>query len=275
MLTDRREFVNALWYGDGGTGKTTALAGMANLGKVLLINAEGGVKRRPLEQRGISVGNIEVFPSGSDVISIESLLKEWQRIREELDKDPGAYIGFVIDSITDLYQALLRNVVNKAVIAADRANKERDAYFIEQGDYGKMTEQVRDVMRKLRDLPCHLGVSALPRRQQDPDGTVVYVPAVSPALQNDLDLWMDVVCHTEVMMINGKEEYRGTFRPTGLYRGKDRFSVLPKGLVDPSFDRVVAYIEGDIDLDSDQVMIDAKARRQDVAAEVAVAAAAA
>lgn len=270
-LTESREPINSLYYGDGGTGKTTALASMANLGKILVVNAESGVKSRPLKERGVDVDQIEVFPGPDESITYDSLVEQWVRVREELNSDPEAYAGVVLDSITEIYKALLDSVVGSAVVRATRAGKERDPFFIDRADYGVMTEQVRSLVRKFRDLPCHFGMSALSRREQDDDGAVVYQPAVTPALQNDLIGWVDVVCVTSVASVGGVDEYRGLFRPHSKFRGKDRISAgaLPKWLVDPTFDRVVAYVDGDLSVDSDPVMAEARERAASAKADSA------
>lgn len=274
-LAEMQEPVNALWYGEGGTGKTTALAGMAHLGKILVINAESGVKAKPLKQLGIPIENIEIYPGPGEVIDFDGLEAQWLRLRELLNKEPGAYAGVVWDSITEIHKTLLDVAVAKAVAKADRLGKERDAHFVALEDYGTMTEQVRALVRKFRDLPCHFGMSALARREQDDDGKVTYQPSVTPKLQADLIGWVDVVCVTSMVYVDGEEEYRGLFRPEGKFRGKDRFKSLPKHLVTPSFDRVVQYVNDELTLDKDPVMKQAKARFDRAQAKEAKEAAAA
>ena len=60
-LTDLSEPLNILYFGDAGTGKTTATAGLANIGPVLAFNAESGMKSRALVRQGVNVSNIEVY----------------------------------------------------------------------------------------------------------------------------------------------------------------------------------------------------------------------
>src|SRR5690349_10249826 len=65
-LDDVVETTNTLLYGREGSGKTTAAARLANLfshlppgkGKILVINAEGGLKLRPLKNRGVDTSRI-------------------------------------------------------------------------------------------------------------------------------------------------------------------------------------------------------------------------
>lgn len=260
-LTSIEEPLNVLYYGDGGTGKTTHIAHMADLGKVLLINAESGVKARALQRCGVDVSNIEIFPEPGERLTYKTLEAEWLRLREELHKDPGAYVGTGWDSLTEIYKILLDDAVKAGAAADERRGKPREEGFIDRSDYGVMSEQVRGLVRKFRDLPCHFCASALERRDIDDDGTVVYRPAVTPGLQTDMYGWFDLVCHTQVVNVGPHEQYRGLFRPAGKFRGKDRYKVMPRELVNPTFDRVLDYVEESLSLEKDPVM---KAAQQQV-----------
>lgn len=262
LLTDVQETVNLLYYGDGGTGKSTDLAHMAKLGKIWVANAESGFKAKALKQFDIPLENIEVFPGDDEVLSFDTLEAEWLRLREELDRDPTAYVGTAMDSATEIHQALLGAAAKRGYQKAQRQGKERDPSFIALDDYGIMTSQMRSLIRRFRDLPCHFGISALAKREQDDDNEVTYVPQVTAKLGVDLIGWVDVVCVTQVHRYDdgGEDEYRGLFRPSGKWRGKDRFKMLPKGIVDPTFDRIVQYIDGELTVDTDPVMIAARER---------------
>lgn len=262
LLTDVQETVNLLYYGDGGTGKSTDLAHMAKLGKIWVANAESGFKAKALRQFDIPLENIEVFPGDDEVLSFDTLEAEWLRLREELDRDPTAYVGTAMDSATEIHQALLGAAAKRGYQKAQRQGKERDPSFIALDDYGIMTSQMRSLIRRFRDLPCHFGISALAKREQDDDNEVTYVPQVTAKLGVDLIGWVDVVCVTQVHRYDdgGEDEYRGLFRPSGKWRGKDRFKMLPKGIVDPTFDRIVQYIDGELTVDTDPIMIAARER---------------
>lgn len=272
-LDEAYEFVNGCWYGPQGTGKTTDLAAMAHLGKVIYINAEGGLKRKPLKKLGIPVENITVLPQKPEQLTYEWLEELYWELSELLERDPDAIAGVAWDSITEIHKVLLRNV---SVYQNERAKRRGESRlknaapgdilndaFTDLSDYGIMADQMRLMLRRYRDLPCHFAVSALERRDVDDDGRVVYRPAVTPALINDLLGFMDVVAHTSTKEFDddGDEEYQGLFRPIGKYRGKDRFKSLPPHLVDPTFLRVVQYVNDDIELDTDDVMQAALERR--------------
>lgn len=267
-LAEAVEPVNGLWYGDNGTGKTTDLASMANLGKVLFVNAEAGIKAKPLKARGVNVDNIVLFPGPDETLCFEALENLFWEIKADLEDDPLSWVGTCWDSITEIYKALLDEIVAHQVAKAERAGKSRDRFFVDRADYGVMTEQLRLLLRRFRDLPCHFAVAALERRELDDDGSVAYRPAVTPALQNDLMGMVDIICHTSVDIVLDDDEFRGLFRNQGKYRGKDRIGTLPVSLVDPTFDRVYAYINEDLEEGADPVMIEASERSKGVAEEL-------
>lgn len=272
-LTDEGEPLNILYYGDGGSGKTTDVAHMAIHGKIWLANAESGVKGRALKKYGIPLENIELFPGEGEELTYDALEAEWLRIREALNKDPDAYFGVGWDSITEIQQAMKDVEVKRAAFKASRRGVERDPFVVDQDNWRTINEQCRSLIRKFRDLPCHFASSALQRREQDNDGAVVYMPAVTPGLQNDLIGWMDIVCHTDTIIVEEEEAFMGLFRNRGKFRGKDRYKVMPRTIVDPTFDRVLQYVEGDLSVDEDEKMQDLKAAMERDAEGTAAAAA--
>jgi hypothetical protein len=256
-LTDSQEILCVLYYGDGGTGKTTDLAHMADLGKVVIVNAERGVKRSALERSGVNVDNIEVWPPPGEKVTYEGLEAEWLRLYEALNKDPDAYVGWIWDSLTEVYNVLFDSVKLAGEEWEARTQKKRDP----RSDYGDTNDQVRKLIRKARDLPCHFGASALERRDQDNDGTIVYRPSIAPGLMKDMAMWFDIIVHKSVVEVGEDEQYVGLFKPLGKYRGKDRFKVMPRQVVSPSFDRVLAYVEESLTAPDDPVMQKAQKER--------------
>lgn len=254
LLTETSDPLRVLLYGEGGAGKTSALLGMAHLGKVLVINAEKGVKARALRKLGIPVENIEVFPGDNETLTYDTFEAEIQRVADALSKDVNSYAGIVWDSATEVMAALLDQAVAAAYAKAQRLGKAREKHFIALEDYGTVTTQLRQLIRQCMDLPCHFGVSALARREQDDDGTVKYIINVTPAFRKDLIGWMDMVGFCDTVTVGEDDVYRGLFRPRGKYYGKDRLNATPPRLMDPSFDRLLGYVEGDLEVDTDPVM---------------------
>jgi hypothetical protein len=272
QLIEEDEPLNILYYGEGGGGKTTDVMAMAVFGKVWVANAESGVKARALrrvaDELGIEIPieNIEIFPGPGEELTYDGLEGEWKRIREALHKDPKAYAGVIWDSVTEIQQTMKDLDVARSLMKANRRGLDRDPFIVDQDNWRTVNEQCRALIRKFRDLPCHFAATALERREKDNHGEVVYMPGVTPGLQSDLIGWMDVVCHVEEKVINNEEAYMGLFRNRTVYRGKDRFKVLPAQIVDPTFDRVVAYVNDELTLEDDDRMQRLKSRMEAEAA---------
>lgn len=264
-LADDDEYVNALYYGKSGTGKTLAAAHMAKLGPVVFINAENGLKKRAAKQHGIDPSNVLIFPDPAtdEELTFKAIEDLGWELKAELDDDPTRYAGIVWDSASEIHKVLLTTHANKMWEKAQRNGRDRDRFFIDRPDYGVMTEQMRTLIQFYRDLPCHLAITALERRDQDDDGKIQYAPAVTPALQADLIGWMDIIGHTYVETFKTGPEYRADFEPAGKYQAKDRFEALPRMLIDPFFDRIVGYVHDEINSDNDPVMNAGRKRQAD------------
>jgi AAA domain len=262
-LNESVDFANVMYTGEGGTGKTTDLADMARLGRVIVINAESGLKGGPLRRMGIPIENITVWPNveAGERLTWESLDKLIWKVKAQLEKEPGSIAGIMLDSATEVHIALLDQVRERSVAKSLEKDKDRDPFKTELQDYGIMTEQMRNLLRRLRDLPCHFGVSTLHKRDKDDDGKVVYRSDMTEKLANSLYGYMDIVVVTTVNEIQDVTEYIGLTKPKGKYRGKDRFGVLPEKMLEPTFSRILGYINGTIVRETDQLQLDAIARR--------------
>lgn len=255
-ITDTVEFTNSLFYGREGSGKTTAAARLANIdhpGKVLVINAEGGLKISPLRKRGIDVDKIMQWPNPAkhERVTHKSMEKIFFKIKADLEEDPDSWAGVIIDSVTEVYTSLLDSVQERRVQALINKGVDNvDTDFVDIADYGVMSKQFRDLMRKFRDLPCHVVFTALERRDVDKDtGKPQYGPDVTPGIQKDLLGYVDFVLMHKAQDEDGP--FRALTKANSRYRAKDRFDALPKILIEPSVDRMIDYLNEDLTEESD------------------------
>ena len=249
-LDEEREVINILYYGREGSAKSTNGATLANLGRVLIINAEGGAKRRALAKRGINVSNIQVWPQRGEPITIEGLQAVHNLLQADLADDPNSWVGVMFDSATEIHQALLEGVSSKRISAMQDDGKNPDPWFTDRGDYGVMAKQFNHLLRRFRDLPCHFVVTALERRDVDEDtGAVQYGPAVTPGIANDLLGYVDFVLVAKAEDEDGG--FRALTKRKGRWRAKDRFDVLPEIMGTPTVERVLQYVNGDLTEDTD------------------------
>lgn len=261
-LDDSDDFVNVLYLGEPGSGKTTAAAHMAKLGHIIAIDAESGIKRKPLRKLGVPTENIHPYRVSS-YADLDTLY--WQ-VKAMLDEDPYSVAGVTFDSFTEIQKKLLESIVkerhDRAVAKAQKIGYEinDDEFETDRDEWGKMTEMCRRVCRRFRDLPCHTAFVCLPKREVDNDG-VFYRPALTPAFASDLTGYVDLVIHTveaEDTDPDDPTRYVGITRNIGKYRGKDRHGATPASLCSPTFDRVVQYVEaehGEMDNDPVQALL--------------------
>jgi hypothetical protein len=251
-VDDSIDYLNALFYGREGSTKTTSAARMANLGRTLFINAEGGLKVKALRRQGVDTDNLMVWPRpGTNAkITHRNLDKLYRNVKADLAKDPESWVCIVFDSITEVYQAVLDDVQQARVRKIKDKGGDPDEYFVDIADYGTMSKMVRDLLRKFRDLPCHVIFTALERRDVDQQTKKAqYGPAITPALQADILGYPDLV-----LMFKAPDEVgpaRALTRSNSQYRAKDRFGVLPRVLAQPTADRIIGYIEGTLTEDED------------------------
>lgn len=253
-LDEMQDYYNTLYWGREGSAKTTNALAAANLGKVLVINAEGGLKKAPLIKRGINVANVMVYPPAGVDLSYEGLEEALLQVKSDLIDDPESWFAVVLDSITDVAETMVGKVSDDRVQKARKKGASVDlfdSFFVDRGDYGTSGKMVRTLIKTLRDLPCHFIVTALERRDVDEDTSkVTYGPAIPPGLQSDLLGYVDLVLHTKEAD-DDRDYYRAQTKRAGKYRAKDRFDGLPKVMVEPTFERVVGYLAGAIEESSD------------------------
>lgn len=260
-LADMATYVTLLYWGPEGTGKTTGALRMTELPeakatgkKVMLIDAEAGAKVKALRQRGVDVSRVEVWPrpedGGPGALSFEGLYDLASELRERSEE----FIGWVWDSGGEITKRLLDQVTAEAREKDERLGKARGRFQINLEDHGVASAMLRELLRHYRDLPMHGVITALERRDTDNDtGRVKYGPAMAPAMANDAAGLVDIVMFMEIEEVGGEPVRVGKTTPTRIRRAKDRFGVLPPKLPDPYFDRVVAYVEGELTAENDPV----------------------
>lgn len=256
-LSEAKDFVNVLYYGKEGTGKTTAAVTASHNGPVLIVNSEGGLKPQALAEAGANIDNVYLYPAHpGEPVTIEGLRDTVTTVKSDLMDDPDAWYAVIVDSVTDVAQSILDQVstsrVEKTVNRGVHVDT-IDEFFTDRSDYGTMSKVLRSVFRELRNLPVHWISTALERRDVDEDtGKVAYNPAVSPALAVDLLGYVDVVLPTR-KPDDRIDAFRSSVKSGTAYRSKDRYHRLPELLINPTFERVRQYIEGELVEDKDPV----------------------
>ncbi len=262
-LEDAEEFLKALYFGTEGTGKTTAASFMANLpgdGDVIVINAEAGFKKGPLKRLGVKTDRLKIWvPPGNGVITYEKLERLYFRTAARLRENPKCVTGVIMDSGTEIANKILEQASWTMYEREQRNQKkaEEDKRYspevTELQDYGLLTSQMRKLIRKFRDLPCHFAMTALETEAQG-DGEFSHskkqaAPEFTPKLRTSILGYVDVALRlkSETLPLGEFEQetlVTARTKPSALVRGKDRDGILPRDLVEPRFDRLVEYLNG-------------------------------
>lgn len=257
------DLVRALWYGDPGMGKTTDMMTLANHGIVVGFDPEKRLKKSALKRRGIKVENVDLQTGPHNYATCRDYIANVAKRIE--DGEP--IVAFAWDSITETQKLFLMAAVDSGVKTAEAKGMERNEWRTFQEDYGDVAEQIRRLIRQVRDLPVHFGMTGLAKRDQDEEGAVRVACSVTPALLKDVQAAMDFIVYKKMEEVVGAEEFFGICRPTGKFDAKDAFGVLPRRLVDPTFERILAYVNEEITPKTDAVQKAAAARRRDGGAE--------
>ena len=261
-FSESEEYAKVLYYGPEGSGKTVGALTMAKRGKVLLINAEAGIKRRALAKMEIPMENISVWPKPEDRskgITIAGLQAVYNRVKADLEADVNSWYGVVFDSDTEITQALTAQVSEQRIDRARTKGAEItdvDEFFTDLGDYNPMTKAFTDLIRKFRDLPVHVVHCALERKDVDKQTAMVqFGPAVTPGVSIPLLGYNDFVLAMRAEEIDNP--FRARTKKGGRYRTKDRDGILPVILANPTMERIIDYLNETIveAQDPDQALI--------------------
>lgn len=223
-------FIDMVYLGEPGSGKTTAAAHMALLGKIVWVCGEMGLEPDRLKELGIPVENIELH----DAIDYDSLVELATEMRTSLRATPGCYAGVVFDTFSEIQGRLLEAKAKTLLIS--------------QNEYGVNTSELTRLLRKFTDLPCHTAYVTHTKREEDKkdNGTtsVTYKSMMTPKVGSTLDGYVRISCHMVAQARGDSDEadYVGFLRPHFARRGKDRTGTLPPKLVSPTFDRIEAYV---------------------------------
>lgn len=261
-LDETEEYLRVCYYGMEGSGKSSNALTLANTGRVILVNAEGGAKKKALARRGIDTSNIATWPSKQGAaITKSGLDRLYDQLKADLERDPEMWTGIIFDSSTDVTQGLTSQVSDNRITKAEKAGaviNEVDQFFTDVADYGTMTKMFVDSLRKFRDLPLHVVYTALERRDVDKNTSEVMIgPAVTPGVATSLLGYVDIVIHCSAA--DEDSPFRGLTHSGGIRRVKDRFGILPRVMVEPTMERIIEYAEGKFEdeLDPKQALLPA------------------
>jgi hypothetical protein len=228
------QYVNLLVYGEPGVGKTR-LAGSAcvvpEMAPVLLLDFEGGTLSLARDYGAVNVVRVQSWQKVADLYN------------QLYDKNPFKTI--VLDSLSETQKFAMGQIMQD-VLAKDSS---RDPDVPSVREWGKSSEQIRRLVRALRDLPCNTIFTALTSEDKDErTGTMKTRPGLPGKLKGEIAGFVDIVLYLYKKEIRAQGEI--TVHTLGLTEGterqvaKDRSGTLPTLMQAPTMKDIYDYIQG-------------------------------
>ena len=223
-VVEESEYFNLLIYGESSVGKST-LAGSSvevpEMRPVIFLDIEGGTLS--LRDRYPEVEKVRI-DNWNDLVGVYVDLKE----------NPGRYKTVVLDSISELEEFGMEEIMHRAVSKAESEGDERDPDLPGIGEHGKSSNRMRKVIRRFRDLEMNTIFTALERVDIDKKNRRTIRPRLSPKLSSQVSGFLDVVLY--MYKKDTEEEIKRVVLcdSTDEVIAKDRTNRLPQTIVEPT-----------------------------------------
>lgn len=236
-------WMKSLVFGEPGAGKTT-LGGSAGESELtspgLILDIDGGLMSIR-HYKGLMVKQVR---------GLDELKQTFADIHSAIDwsdpNDPKLPFKFLmVDSLTELQKIDMQEIMagTKAVIEGRQdpyVPSERE-WFISQG-------HMREIVRKFRDLPCHILFTAHLDPKKDTKNRMVNGPDLPGKLRNQVSGFFDVVGYLYATIEDGTAVRKLQVAKTDTTIAKDRLNVLGQVVVNPTFPMLVEKlnIQGEV-----------------------------
>lgn len=216
------EYIKMLVFGESGAGKTT-FCGTAQDSELtapaLMIDVEGGTS--------------VIADKPSIDARAARAMAHVQEIADTLHKHPKYYKTVELDSLTEL-----RDIdMGEVMLEQFRKKPETtDLYVPSPREWGKSGARVKEVLRYLKDLPCHVIVTTLAEdRKDERTGKITTEPLLPGQLRKQVPGFFDIVGYLRVMP-DGTRTMQ--FKKTERMMCKDRTKALPDLLEEPTIPKI-------------------------------------
>jgi hypothetical protein len=228
-------FINMLIYGFSGVGKTR-LSGSSvkvpDLSPVLFWDFEGGTLSLASDYGECDVARLTSWKA------VDKLYGDLY------NRNP--YKTLVVDSLTETHKFSMGEVMRDVVLK----NSERDLDVASLREWGKVGEQIRRLVRALRDLPCNTIFTCLAKDETNDSGAVIKThPALPGQLKGEIAGYVDIVgyLYKKEVRLAGNTEVKTLLLTQGTERqiAKDRSGRLPALIESPTMQDIYDYIRGE------------------------------
>jgi hypothetical protein len=229
-------YINALLYGEPGTGKTrSAITLPHGEDKTVIIAAEPGLKT--LRGHNIEVWEIEGWNDFDEAMN---------HLRE--NKAKLKFENIFIDSLSEITKICADHILKERVDIYQARKMNTKTMFADQRtleDYGISKGRIDRLCRGFRSLPYNVFFTCHAHRDKDErTGIIKTMPLVSPSsLAEDLPGLFDHVILAKTDVVEGQQQFWWEHYNSQSQMGKDRSGLIPPK-TDPDWEIVFnAYKE--------------------------------
>lgn len=233
---EKFRYLNVLFHGFGGLGKTTAIASACldpRTSPILVCDFEGGAPIR-----------FAKMPKGTYTIRRINRIKDLNDIYEYLVKGNHPYKAVALDSLTEIQKlGLAEFVYGPDGVSKTFMGNVINIKAAEIQHWGKSGNQMGMLVRYFRDLPMHVFFTTLTQVTKDEiTGRISYDIALPGKQANEVPGIPDIVGYfdTQKNPQTKQEERVVFFQPNGKIVAKDRTDALGAGMPCPKDSKFVS-----------------------------------
>lgn len=189
-------YIKALIYWPSGAGKTTF---SATAPKPIFASSEKGL---------MSIRHLQ--PQFAEINSLQDLKDLYNFLKNEKHD----FETCVIDSITEI-----NDIIKSEIEARNKRNMQLQ-------DWGILQKEIKDILRKFRDLPMHIIFLAQETTERDEEKIVKYLPSLNGKSATEIAYYMDTVGYCFISK-DGTRKVVTT--PHANFLTKDRTNVIEWG----------------------------------------------
>lgn len=255
----KERYLNVLVFGEYGIGKTHFAAtadDVPQMRDVLYIDAESGdltLQNRPkldiipinkFSQLARIYEFLKIHCAARDADDKEKL-KELDMKTYGMERTPPRYKTVIIDSLSEVFRYAMYGItgVQLGKQALD-VEPDQPGY----AEWGKVTEQIRLLVRSFRDLPMHVIFVCSEKSADDKNKRASIQLNLPKALAGEVPGFLDIVGYLSVQSVGGDKnnpitERRLVLQPGGVQLAKCRFNIKKGYIEEPTLGKLYSLIQ--------------------------------
>lgn len=237
-VQERGSWLNMLFYGESGVGKTT-LAGSADavpaMHPVIVIDIEGGSESLKHSYPNVEVLRIKTWQQMQDV---------YNELYDQAKRGQRDFNTVSLDSLNEIQKFSMESIMQKLLVE----HPERDIDVPSMREWGKNLEQMRRLVRGFRDLEMHTIFTCLAESQRDEmTGLMHTYPLLTGKFKQEVAALLDVVgfYYMKQFGVGDNIEMKRLLltQRTDSQVAKDRTGKLPMVIEAPTMEKIYKLMQ--------------------------------